>query len=67
MIDFLLTATSHVLNLVLVFSFLNACVHLRDICDALQELTSISYHVSEIRRRLIAIEKRMAKEAIKTD
>jgi hypothetical protein len=59
MLEFMSTAVGHLTNLVLVLSVLNACAHLREICDTVQELMCISYHVSEIRRRLTAIEKRL--------
>jgi hypothetical protein len=49
-----------VYNFTLMFAVLTACAHLRDISDYAQELVSITYHVSEIRRRLAAIERRMA-------
>jgi len=57
MFEFVITVMDHLAHFVLTFCVLNACVHLRDICDATQELLAISYHVSEIRRRLIAIER----------
>ena len=39
-------------NFVIRFTLLTACVHLREIATHAEELISISYHVSEIRRRL---------------
>ena len=49
-----------VYNFTLMFAVLTACAHLRDISDYAQELVSITYHVSEIRRRLAAFDRRMA-------
>jgi hypothetical protein len=37
---------------IVLFALLTACVHLKDIATYAEELVSISYHVSEIRRRL---------------
>jgi hypothetical protein len=59
MLEFISTALGHLTNLMLVLSLLNACAHLKDICDTVQEITCISFHVSEIRRRVTAIERRL--------
>lgn len=47
-----------VYHFVIIYTLLTACVHLRDIATHAEELISISYHVSEIRRRLNVMDRR---------
>lgn len=49
-------------DVVLVFMAFTACSYLRDMTEYTHELVSVTYHLSEIRRRIHALERYYARK-----